>query len=82
MAATSTDTTAKSMVWTCRLALAVAEQDEAEINAVVAEAMATPGGPSLLLTTLAGTLAAMMQEVSGPNWRQAMRATLSAVGEG
>ncbi len=80
--AAATDTTAESMVWTCRLALAVAEQDQDEINAVVAEAMAFPNGPSLLLTTMAGTIAAMMKDSTGPNWREAMRATLSAVREG
>lgn len=72
-------TTNEAMVWTCRLALAVAGSDEAEIKAVVDEAMAVPGGPSLLLTTMAGTLAAMMAETSGQNWRQAMEAVIVSV---
>ena len=68
--------TTDAMVWTCRLALAVAEQDEGEINAVVAETMAVPGGPSLLLTTMAGTVASLMSEQTGTNWRLAIRETL------
>lgn len=71
--------TTDAMVWTCRLALAVAEQDQAEIEDVVAEAMAAPDGPSLLLTTLAGTVASLMAEQTGNNWRQAIRETLVAV---
>jgi hypothetical protein len=72
-------TTDEAMVWTCRLALAAAEQDEAEIRAVVDEATAVPGGPGLLLTTMAGTIAALMADKSGNNWRQAIRETLAAV---
>ena len=75
----ATATTEQAMSWTCRLALAVAESDQAEVEAVVAEAMATPNGPSMLLTTMAGTLASLMGEITGPNWRKAMRATVDAV---
>lgn len=71
--------TAKAMVWTCRLALAVAEQDDASIKAIVAEVEDEPDGGSLLLTTMAGTIASMMQELAGSNWRQAMRATVDSV---
>lgn len=73
-------TTDEAMVWTCRLALAVAEQDEAEIKAIVDEVTAAgPGAAPLLLTTMAGTLAAMMQNHTGPNWRKAMRNVIAAV---
>lgn len=72
-------TTNEAMVWTCRLALAVASQDEDEIAGIVDEVTAVPGGPPLLLTTMAGTLAAMMAENAGANWRQALEATLVSV---
>lgn len=73
-------TTDEAMVWTCRLALAVAERDEAEITAIVAEVTAAgPEAPPLLLTTMAGTLAALMQDQTGPNWRNAMRNVVAAV---
>lgn len=72
-------TTQEAMVWTCRLALAVASQDEAEIEAIVDEVTAVPGGPPLLLTTMAGTIAGMMAENAGANWRKALEATLASV---
>lgn len=73
-------TTNEAMIWTCRLALAVAEQNEDEIKAVVDEVTAAgPEAPPLLLTTMAGTIASMMAERSGANWRQAIRETLIAV---
>ena len=72
--------TARAMVWTCRLALAVAEQDGAKIQAVVEECNEVPGGQPLLLVTMAGTIASMMSELSGANWRQAMQETIKSVG--
>ncbi len=70
-------TTNEAMVWTCELALAVAGQDQAEINRIVDEVTAVPGGPPLLLTTMAGTLAAMTSQTSGPNWRKGLEATIA-----
>lgn len=71
--------TARAMERTCRLALAVASQDNDEIAAVVEEVTAEPGAAPLLLTTMAGTIASMMAEVSGANWRRAMEETIAAV---
>lgn len=76
---TSTDA---AMVWTCRLALAVAEQDKAEIEAVLGEAMAKPDGTALLLTTMAGTIASLMSEWSGANWRRALTDSIQAMQDG
>lgn len=73
-------TTNEAMIWTCRLALAVAEQDQAEIAAVVDEVTAAgPEAPPLLLTTMAGTIASLMAERAGANWRVALEQTLAAV---
>jgi len=70
-------TTDQAMVWTCRLALAVSDQGVQEIEDVLQEAMAVPGGPSLLITTMAGTISSLMAEQTGTNWREAIQATLS-----
>lgn len=61
-----------AMLQACRLALAVAEQDEDAVRGVIEEAAQTPAGPTLLLTTLAGTCASLMQEKAGTNWRAAL----------
>lgn len=71
-----------AMLWTCRLALAVASQDQVEVDAVIAEASQTPEGPTLLLTNLAGTVAALMHDKAGANWRVALAATVDSLREG
>lgn len=71
-----TPTTKRNMIWAGELTLAVDQHDEETTNRILREASEVPDGASHLISTLCGTIASLMADSTGPQWRDGVRAFL------
>lgn len=76
-----TPTTRRDMIWAGELTLAVDQHDEETTNRILREASEAPDGPAHLISTLCGTIASLMADMSGPQWRDGVRTFLAEVKE-